>query len=210
MLCGKNILHVLTEYSDVIGVLIPEILPAIGFSQHSPFHQYDVWQHTAHAVAHGAAVPEVRLSLFFHDISKPDCLSIDSTGRGHFYSHPKKSAVIARDVMNRLKFPAKEIERVCLLVSYHDSHPSTRADVKRLLGAVGEELFGFLIPIMEADTRAHSKWAVKRRLQHVHNLQETASSILKNKECYSLKTLAVNGNDLEKIERADSLRNSEK
>ncbi len=196
MLCGRNIRYVLTEFSDVIGVLIPEILPTVGFSQRSPFHQYDVWQHTVHAVAYADPVPEIRLALLFHDISKPQCLSIDETGRGHFYSHPRKSARIAKEVMQRLKFPAKQIDLIHLLVYHHDSHPSGRVDVKKLLAAVGEENFILLCRVMEADTLAHSKWTIKKRLEGLEWVKETASEILASGECYSLRDLAINGNDL--------------
>lgn len=196
MLCGRNIRYILTEFSDVIGVLIPEILPAIGFSQRSPFHQYDVWQHTVHAVAYADAVPEIRLTLFFHDLSKPGCLSVDENGRGHFYSHPKKSAVMAKNVMERMKFPTKQIELITLLVHHHDSHPNCDADIKYLLCNVGEENFFRLLRVMEADTLAHSKWAVKKRLAQLQKLKEAGERILASGECYSLKGLAITGNDL--------------
>lgn len=198
MLCGRNIRYVLTEFSDVIGTLIPEILPTVGFSQRSPFHQYDVWQHSVHAVAYSDPQPDIRLTLFFHDISKPGCLTVDHTGRGHFYSHPKKSAQIAKEVMERMKFPSRQIARVTELVAYHDSHPASVADVKKLLGAVGEENFFTLIRIMEADTLAHSKWTIKKRLAHVNQIKERGEEILKSGECYSLKGLAINGDHLEK------------
>ena len=199
MLCGRNIRYVLTEFADVIGVLIPEILPCIGFSQLSPFHQYDVWQHNVHAVAYSDPVPEIRLTLFFHDISKPGCLTIDETGRGHFYAHPKKSAKIAKSVMERMKFPAKTTELVTLLVHHHDSHPQNRNDVKKLLCAVGEENFFRLLRVMEADTLAHSKWTIKKRLSGIQKLKEMGEDIIRSGECYSLKQLAVSGNDLKAL-----------
>lgn len=197
MLCGKNVQYVLTEFASVIGVLIPEVLPALGFDQRSPFHQYDVWQHTVHAVAYSDPEPDIRLTLFFHDISKPGCLSVDATGRGHFYSHPKKSAKIAREVMERMKFPTRQIERISLLVSQHDSHPATETDVKVLLGTVGKENFPALLRVMRADTLAHSKWTIRKRLDLLEKLKVTGEKILANGECYSLKTLAINGYDLE-------------
>jgi len=196
MLCGRNIRYVLTEFSDVIGVLIPEILPAVGFSQHSPFHQYDVWQHTVHTLFYAEPDPTVRLALLFHDISKPGCLTMDATGRGHFYSHPKKSAKIAAEVMRRMKFPNREVDLVTLLVAYHDSHPANDTDVKLLLAAVGEENFPRLLKIMEADALAHSKWTVKRRLGLLNHLKKRAERILSSGECFSLHTLDLNGNDL--------------
>ncbi|MBQ3074822.1 MAG: tRNA nucleotidyltransferase [Clostridia bacterium] len=199
MLCGRNIRYILTEFSDVIGVLVPEILPAIGFSQRSPFHQYDVWQHSVHAVAYSDSVPEIRLTLFFHDLSKPGCLTVDENGRGHFYSHPKKSAALAKSVMERMKFPTKQIELVNLLVYHHDSHPNCDADIKHLLGNVGEENFFLLLRVMEADTLAHSKWAVKKRLAQIQKIKEAGERIIASGECYSLKGLAITGNDLAKL-----------
>ncbi len=196
MLCGKNIKRVLTEFSDVIGVLVPEILPAIGFDQLSPFHQYDVWMHTVNAVASSAPTAEVRLALFFHDISKPSCLTVDATGRGHFYGHHKKSARIARDVMERMRFPAKQIRTVTELVTYHDSHPKGRADVKKLLSLIGVEHFRMLVQVMEADILAHSKWTIRRRLINLENIRDTAEQILSSGECFTLDSLAVKGNDL--------------
>lgn len=197
MLCGRNVRYVLTEFSDVIGVIIPEILPAVGFSQHSPFHQYDVWQHTVHALAFADSDPIVRLSLLFHDISKPGCLTMDTTGRGHFYAHPRKSSVMAREIMERMKFPTKTVDTVTKLVALHDSHPASRGDIKILLGEVGEKLFPSLIRVMEADTLAHSRWSIKKRLAHVRELEATARDILTNGECYDLKGLAIDGRDLE-------------
>ncbi len=199
MLCGRNIRCVLTEFSDVIGVLIPEILPTIGFSQRSPFHQYDVWQHNVHAVAYSDPVPEIRLTLFFHDISKPGCLTVDETGSGHFYAHPKKSAKITQSVMERMKFPTKTTELVTLLVYHHDSHPKSRSDVKKLLSAVGETNFFRLLRVMEADTLAHSKWTIKKRLLQVQKLKELGEDILASGECYSLKQLAIDGRDLQEL-----------
>ena len=196
MLCGKNIRAVLTEYADVIGVIVPEILPAIGFSQHSPFHCFDVWQHTVHAVSFADPDPDVRLATFFHDLSKPQCLSIDETGRGHFYGHPKKSAVLAREIMQRMKFPTKQIERVLLLITYHDSHPAGRYDVKRLLCDVRPENITALTLVMEADARAHSRWAIARRIQQIHILKNTAQDIVQSGECFDLSTLAVRGEDM--------------
>ncbi|MBR5295058.1 MAG: HD domain-containing protein [Clostridia bacterium] len=196
MLCGRNIRYVLTEFADVIGVLIPEILPTIGFCQHSPFHQYDVWQHTVHAVAYADPIPEIRLTLLFHDISKPACLTFDETGRGHFYSHPKKSAVIAKAVMERMKFPVRQTELVTLLVHHHDSHPANRSDVKKLLCQIGEENLPQLLKVMRADTLSHSKWTIKKRLLQVEKLKEIGENILSTGECYNLKGLAIKGDDL--------------
>lgn len=46
LLCGPAAAPVLREYVDVIGVVLPELLPMVGFMQNNPHHRKDVWEHT--------------------------------------------------------------------------------------------------------------------------------------------------------------------
>ena len=45
LLCGEHAAAVLLEYPDILGVVLPEILPCVGFDQRNPHHCYDVWLH---------------------------------------------------------------------------------------------------------------------------------------------------------------------
>ena len=49
LLCGPDACRVLLEFPDVLGVFLPEVLPAVGFDQRNIHHIYDVWGHTARA-----------------------------------------------------------------------------------------------------------------------------------------------------------------
>ena len=60
LITGNGAFSVLTEYSDVIAVILPEIKDSIGFEQHSKYHKYDVWVHSALTVACSAQTREVR------------------------------------------------------------------------------------------------------------------------------------------------------
>ena len=69
-------------YHDVFSLFIPEINDMIGFQQHNPYHIYDVWNHTVHAVKayECDCEPDLNprdlitsLAIFFHDIGKPHC-----------------------------------------------------------------------------------------------------------------------------------------
>ena len=42
LLCGENTVQVLLRYPDVLGVFLPEILPAVGCDQRNHHHCYDV------------------------------------------------------------------------------------------------------------------------------------------------------------------------
>ena len=103
ILCGGHVLEILLEYPDVLGVFMPEILPCVGFDQHSVYHCYDVWSHTAYAVSAVKPVPVLRYAMLFHDIGKPETFAMDEEGRGHFYGHWRHSVPLAEAILNRLR-----------------------------------------------------------------------------------------------------------
>jgi hypothetical protein len=82
LLCGVNVKNVLMDWWDVLGVVIPEILPMHNFDQKTPYHIYDVWEHTAVAVSETPPVTHLRLSAFLHDIGKPSSFFTDEKGIG--------------------------------------------------------------------------------------------------------------------------------
>lgn len=196
MLCGDNIAGVLMQYHDVFEIIIPEIKKCVGFDHKSPFHKYDVWGHTAHAVAYSPKIPEIRFALLFHDISKPDCFTVDESGRGHFYSHPKKSAVIAKNTLTRLCFPNKFINDVVKIVSFHDSHPKNDYEIKKILAAIGAQSFWQLTAAIEADTMAHAPMVIKKRNILLDKLKKNARRILSSGECYKKDMLCIDGSDI--------------
>lgn len=107
MLCGKGILNILIEYSDVIATIIPELEPCIGFDQNNRFHEFTIYDHIAHSVANYEATDAVvNMSLLLHDIGKPCCYTEDEKG-GHFYGHGVHSRDLAEKALNRLRFDNK-------------------------------------------------------------------------------------------------------
>ncbi|MFQ9441110.1 MAG: hypothetical protein ACLR13_08975 [Acutalibacteraceae bacterium] len=87
LLCGKNCAQVLRIYGTVLAVWIPEILPMIGFQQHTPYHAYDVWEHTIRTVEAIQPIPVLRFTMLLHDIGKPNTFTQDEQVIGHFYGH---------------------------------------------------------------------------------------------------------------------------
>ena len=70
LLCGQDAGRVLEEDPQVLGVVLPEILPCVGFDQRNRHHCYDVWSHTAHAVAAAPPDPILRWAMLLHDLGK--------------------------------------------------------------------------------------------------------------------------------------------
>ncbi|MDI9591375.1 MAG: HD domain-containing protein [Acidobacteriota bacterium] len=130
----------LLHETDVMCAAIPELSAMRGFDQRSPYHAFDVLEHTAHvcnaceAFTAGVAPRELRWAALLHDVGKPATFTIDEAGRGHFYGHPAEGALIAERVMRRLGLPTALVRAACALVRYHDHvMTSTQRSVRRTL-----------------------------------------------------------------------------
>ena len=196
LLCGASARRVLLEFPDVIGVFLPEILPAVGFDQRNVHHIYDVWEHTARAVGASENDPVVRWAMLFHDLGKPACFTVDGQGVGHFYGHGRRSLSIARDAMSRLKFSNEHRRQVADLVDWHDRViPVTARGMRRCLNALGEEGTARLIAVKRADNLAQSP-AYRSRQRQLDEAEAIVADLLSRDACFSLRQLAVNGRDM--------------
>jgi tRNA nucleotidyltransferase (CCA-adding enzyme) len=193
-----NPTELLIKFADVFSVFIPEIQPSIGFEQHSKYHVYDVWKHTATAV--GAAKPDrlVRLALLFHDIAKPDCFRPDSLGAGHFSGHEKAGAQIAEDIMRRLKFDNATIDTVSALIRYHYIAPVTdRVAVKKILSEIGYDRLALLTEVIKGDNLAKHAMCFER-VELSSKMREVAEDIVASRECFCLSMLETDGTEIAK------------
>ena len=108
------------DFWPVFGCMIPDLRPLEGAPQDNPHHCYTMDRHTAEAVGFAPPVPAVRLCMLFHDIAKPRCRTTDAHGVGHYKGHPARSAEMAEHWLKALRFDRATIDRVCLLIRYHD------------------------------------------------------------------------------------------
>lgn len=196
LLCGKNVKKVLLEETTVLGVVIPELLPAKDFDQKNPHHCYDILTHTAVALENLPPTPHLRWTMLFHDLGKPETYSRDALGIGHFNGHSRPSESLAKHRLNALKLDKESIAKICKLIKYHDTvvEPSKRS-VKRWLNRLSEALFRDLLEIKRADVLAQSL-EYRFRLDGLAELENILSEVIAENECFSLKDLAINGNDL--------------
>ncbi len=202
LICGKNAYNVLQEFSDVISVFIPEISDCVGFNQENRHHCYDVYTHILKAIEKSKPEPTIRLALFFHDIAKPLVAHYDENGEQHYYGHPKKSAEMTENILTRLRFDNDTKNKVVTLVNFHDSpimldkdtYPSKKR-LKRIMSQIGAELTLDLIHIKYCDNSAQ-KIEYYRGDEFYEKTYEMINEIIENQECFSVKNLKINGNDL--------------
>lgn len=178
-------------------VVLPEWDDMVGVKQNTPHHKYDVAAHTVHALQNVKNDKVLRLTMLFHDMGKPVMKTTDENGRDHFKGHAIASEQIAKTVMNRLKFDNDTIRKVTKLVAYHDYRMEpTGANVRRAMHEIGVELFPYYLAVRLADTKAQSSYERRGKLENIIQIRELYRNALRNKECVTLKDLAVTGTDL--------------
>ena len=201
LICGKNAYNVLQEFSDVVTVFIPEIRECVGFEQKNRHHCFDVYTHTLKAVENSSQNPIIRLALFFHDIGKPSVAHFDEKGQQHYYGHPKVSAEMTEKIMTRLRFDNDTKNKIVTLVKMHDS-PITLNDVnpdrrriKKIMSQIGSDLIFDLIEIKYCDNSAQNP-KYFRGEDFYNQTRNVINEIINEKECFSIKHLEIDGNDL--------------
>ncbi len=197
ILVGNGALGMLLAFPEIFGCIIPELVPMFGFDQRNPHHMYDVWTHTAHAVQAAPADPVLRLTMLLHDVGKPACFSVDATGKGHFYGHPGKGAVMARKILLRLKSDNDTLDRVTTLVRVHDhAFPTTRPGMRRFVGKLGLPVIEQLFAVKRADHAAQSTHEQEQKKADLRQAALLLEDVLAEPPAYSVKDLAVGGKDL--------------
>lgn len=185
-------------FPDVLSVCIPEIKPCIGFQQNNPHHNMTVFDHIIFSVSIAPKDLYTRLALLYHDIGKPLCYSFED-GVGHFYGHAAISKDIAEKSLKELRLDNQTVKLVTQLVEAHDRIIEPRKPViRRCLNKMGFEQFLRLLDVKEADYAAQVQ-LYRDRLHKVEILQmtnEVLAAQIRQEDCFSLKDLAINGNDL--------------
>ena len=176
-------------YAPVLTQVVPVLAPCVGFDQHNPHHQHDVYIHTAQVVAAAPKDLAVRWAALLHDCGKPQCFRLDEMGVGHFYGHAEISARLAEQTLLELKAPTALRERVCLLVSQHMTplEPDKKL-LRRRLGKFGYEAVAQLLTLQEADHTGN-----KEKFQTIRAL---LTEIQAENACLTIHDLQINGTDL--------------
>lgn len=183
--------------SGITKIILPEFDACMVMEQRNPHHCYSVGEHILRSMQEVKADRVLRLAMLFHDIGKPETLSVDEQGIYHFHGHPAVSEAMARSILRRLKFDNSTIDMVTGLVRYHDYEvPADAKSVRRALMEVGEALFPLLFYVKQADIRAQSNYMRREKEEKLQRVYQVYEQVMAERQCVSLKTLAVSGRDL--------------
>ena len=195
LLLGAHAGSALIATVDVLAPVLPELVAMKGFEQRTPYHIYDVLEHTAHVLDGVPPYPLVRWAALFHDMGKPAAFFTDEEGTGHFYGHAAISVMLARGVMERLALSSAFMTRVLVLVERHDDIIDlTPKAVKRACTRLGgdADLFAALCDLKRGDARGQAPRCIGR-VADADELEHILADVLAADEAFSLKKLAIDG-----------------
>jgi poly(A) polymerase len=132
---------VLLRDSGLLEHILPELAATISCEQSPDYHpEGSVFEHIKLMLEKlpPGADESLPWAVLFHDIAKPVTAERDArTGAIHFYGHEKIGAEMAEKILERLRFPKKQIEEIVACVRQHmqfkDVKQMRKATLRRLL-----------------------------------------------------------------------------
>ena len=167
LLMGDKIHALFSEHISVIGEIIPEISSIAGFGR------------ILSGLENAPKEIAVRLAILFCEIGDPQ-LSSDMAG--------------AR--LSRLRYDNDTLTTVTQLLLYRNCEIGGRQHIKRWLNKIGEKRFWQLIEVKKAEAMAQAEHIRQKKLDAVNEISAVADEIISKGQCYSLKHLALKGDDL--------------
>ena len=183
----------LLRQSNLLEHILPELAATVHCEQSPDFHpEGSVFNHICLMLEKmpAGASESLPWAVILHDIAKPLTAERDAeTGAIHFYGHEKVGAEMAAEILQRLRFPNRQIEEIVAAVRHHmqfkDVKQMRKATLRRLLL---RETFPLELELHKLDCLgSHAD------LEHYHFLVERADELKKQP---TVRPPLLTGNDL--------------
>ena len=183
------------ERLGLLAVILPELAALRGVPQ-AKVMPGDALDHSLRATdaAPREDPPIVRLTALLHDLGKATTLD-----DGHFFGHDRVSAALAREVLERLRLPRAQADRIASVIEHHMyeyesrwTDAAVRRFVRRLAGVDRELLFALRRADNAASGVAEAGEANQAELQ-----ARIAEEVRRQPALLEQHRLAIDGHDLQ-------------
>src|SRR3989344_2069902 len=179
---------------------MPELEEGYGVQQNK-HHKYTVWEHNLFSLEYAAKQQwnlAVRVAALLHDVAKPRVKEGEGSD-ATFYNHEVVGASMAKQILTRLKFPGKDIEKIIKLIRYHMFYYNvdevTESSVRRFVRKIGAENIENLLQLRMADRIGSGvPKAQPYKLRHWQYMIERVS-----RDPLSVTMLNIKGDDILKL-----------
>lgn len=191
------------NWFGLMDIFLPEVSRMDGVLQ-NVFHQYDVFEHTMHAIANAnVTLPDVdlttlRMAMLLHDVGKPPTAEYRKDYGYTFIDHQVVGANIALEICNRLRLENAMTNKVVTAVAEHMSVPGERSTtnaswVRRWARRLGDNV-NLMLDVHFADKVSVGVWTREAVLEEIGFIR----GVLDTTPVVKINTL-VNGHDVMRI-----------
>jgi len=183
--------------SGLLAVISDDIVKCKGITQRER-HNFDVFDHILYTCDHCPKESIIlRFAGLFHDIGKVSVMEIKDDGTPTFYHHENVSAKLAEKLMKKLKFPNRDIGKICHLIKNHMFYYEknwTDAAIRRFIARVGVDSIDDLLILQKADLASMTNH--NESLTLLNEFEKRISKIMNEENAFTIKDLKIDGNIL--------------
>ena len=137
------------------------------------------------------------VTMLLHDVGKPDTMTVDEKGIGHFYGHQKEGEKIAGSILKRLTFDNETITLAKHLIYWHDyQYGENLCAMRKTMAKIGKDKMPLLFLVQLSDILAQNPTTFEPKLAKIYRAAELWREVLASKAALELKDLEVTGSDL--------------
>lgn len=199
LMCDYPMLLTALMDANVLYYISPS-LKLLEIEHDNPWHIYDVFTHTDVVLSNTVGESlEYKLAAIYHDIGKQESKTIDEKGIAHFFGHPGLSISIAKHELKRLKYSTKVIDKVCIIIQYHDYHfPANEAGVRKFLIKLNQDtvLADEIIRFQLSDNTGKNPEYISKPNEEIKTIRDIIHRLKLDNSIIERSDLAIDGYDL--------------
>ncbi len=187
LIAGEGAPHVIDEFLDVVCVFIPELAPSCKSNSNCTDTR---WQNMLSALNHTRPVPALRLAILFCGAGPPAHAGYDAQ------NNAQHCAKVFAERLRQLKCDNVTIALTTDLIRHCQSDiTSSPESVKRWLSRLGKQNLRLLLEMRRSFLIA-DKITNEEKLVQLEKTEKIIADIISQKQCYRIKDLQIDGNDL--------------
>lgn len=137
------------------------------------------------------------VAMLLHDVGKPETMTVDEEGIGHFYGHQQAGEEMASGILRRLAFDNETIGLVKRLIRWHDyRYGDTVKAMRRALAKIGKDIMPFLFLVQLSDILAQNPKTWEKKLERIYTAVDLWEQVLASGAALEIKDLKISGRDL--------------